>query len=566
MGAVDLVVQVESPPSVASGLQRVGRAGHQVGEVSRGVLFPKHRGDLVQTAVVVERMRAGAIESLRVPANPLDVLAQQIVADDRARRLVDVDELFDLVRRSRAVRRAAALGVRRDARPARRPLPLRRVRRAAAPASSGTASPARSPAGPAPSGSRSPAAAPSPTAGCSGSSWSAARGRAAGSASSTRRWSTSPGSATSSRSAPPAGGSRTSPTTGCWSPPRPASPGRLPFWKGDALGRPVELGAAIGAFTRELGALPRRPRRAPGAARPGSTTGPPATWSPTCRAARGHRARCPTTARWWSSGSATSSATGGWSCTRRTARRCTRRGRWRSTPGCASATASTARRWPPTTASCCGSPTPTPSRPAPTCSSSTPDEIERLVTAGGRRLGAVRLPVPRVRRPRPAAAPPRPRPPPAAVAAAPALGRSCSRSPRKYPSFPIVLEAVRECLQDVYDLPALVALMRDIGRARGPGRRRRDPARRRRSPGSLLFGYVAAVRLRGRLPARRAPGRRALPRPGPARRAARPRRAARAARPRRARRGRGRAAAARRPTAGPATPRASPTCCGCSAR
>ncbi|GAA4733189.1 ATP-dependent helicase [Pedococcus ginsenosidimutans] len=80
MGAVDLVVQVESPPSVASGLQRVGRAGHQVGAVSRGVLFPKFRGDLVQTAVVVERMRSGDIESLKVPANPVDVLAQQVVA------------------------------------------------------------------------------------------------------------------------------------------------------------------------------------------------------------------------------------------------------------------------------------------------------------------------------------------------------------------------------------------------------------------------------------------------------------------------------------------------------
>ncbi|MBC9820735.1 ATP-dependent helicase [Terrabacter sp. MAHUQ-38] len=80
MGAVDLVIQVESPPSVASGLQRVGRAGHQVGAVSEGVLFPKFRGDLVQTAVVVERMRAGAIESLRIPANPVDVLAQQVVA------------------------------------------------------------------------------------------------------------------------------------------------------------------------------------------------------------------------------------------------------------------------------------------------------------------------------------------------------------------------------------------------------------------------------------------------------------------------------------------------------
>src|SRR5690242_6146734 len=74
MGAVDLVIQVESPPSVASGLQRIGRAGHQVGAVSRGVIFPKYRGDLVQTAVVAERMRAGQIEALRYPRNPIDVL------------------------------------------------------------------------------------------------------------------------------------------------------------------------------------------------------------------------------------------------------------------------------------------------------------------------------------------------------------------------------------------------------------------------------------------------------------------------------------------------------------
>ncbi|GAA5167841.1 DEAD/DEAH box helicase [Pseudonocardia eucalypti] len=80
MGAVDLVIQVEAPPSVASGLQRVGRAGHQVGAVSRGVVFPKYRGDLVSCAVVAERMATGAIESLRYPRNPLDVLAQHIVA------------------------------------------------------------------------------------------------------------------------------------------------------------------------------------------------------------------------------------------------------------------------------------------------------------------------------------------------------------------------------------------------------------------------------------------------------------------------------------------------------
>ena len=99
MGAVDLVVQVASPPSVASALQRVGRAGHQVGEVSRGVLFPQHRRDLLATAVCVERMRSGAIEELRVPTNPLDVLAQQIVAAC-ALETWDVDELFALVCRA----------------------------------------------------------------------------------------------------------------------------------------------------------------------------------------------------------------------------------------------------------------------------------------------------------------------------------------------------------------------------------------------------------------------------------------------------------------------------------
>src|SRR5262245_34485238 len=80
MGSVDLVIQIEAPPSVAAGLQRVGRAGHQVGAVSRGVVFPKHRGDLLSCAVVAERMHAGLIEELRYPRNPLDVLAQQIVA------------------------------------------------------------------------------------------------------------------------------------------------------------------------------------------------------------------------------------------------------------------------------------------------------------------------------------------------------------------------------------------------------------------------------------------------------------------------------------------------------
>jgi ATP-dependent helicase Lhr and Lhr-like helicase len=99
MGAVDLVVQVEAPPSVASGLQRVGRAGHNVGDVSRGIIFPKYQGDLVQSAVVAERMAEGRIEELHIPHNPLDVLAQQVVAmtalDDWP-----VDELELLVRRA----------------------------------------------------------------------------------------------------------------------------------------------------------------------------------------------------------------------------------------------------------------------------------------------------------------------------------------------------------------------------------------------------------------------------------------------------------------------------------
>lgn len=99
MGLVDLVIQVESPPSVASGLQRVGRAGHQVGEVSQGVLFPKHRADLLHSTVTVERMLAGRIEPLFIPANPLDILAQQTVAAT-ALGSIDVEEWFDTVRRS----------------------------------------------------------------------------------------------------------------------------------------------------------------------------------------------------------------------------------------------------------------------------------------------------------------------------------------------------------------------------------------------------------------------------------------------------------------------------------
>jgi len=103
MGAVDLVLQVEAPSSVASGIQRIGRSGHSVGEISKGVILPKYRGDLLETAVVVERMLAGEIETTVIPRNPLDVLAQQVVAMC-ALQDWDVDELAKLVRRAHPFR------------------------------------------------------------------------------------------------------------------------------------------------------------------------------------------------------------------------------------------------------------------------------------------------------------------------------------------------------------------------------------------------------------------------------------------------------------------------------
>lgn len=99
MGAVDLVIQVEAPPSAASGLQRIGRAGHQVGEVSRAALFPKHRGDVLHTAIVTERMLAGQIEAIAVPQNPLDILAQHTVAAASVGP-VDVEGWYETLKRS----------------------------------------------------------------------------------------------------------------------------------------------------------------------------------------------------------------------------------------------------------------------------------------------------------------------------------------------------------------------------------------------------------------------------------------------------------------------------------
>ena len=99
IGAVDLVVQIEAPPSVASGLQRIGRAGHSVGAVSRGVIFPKYRGDLLACAAATAKMVAGEVEATLYLRNPLDVLAQHVVAAV-SMDVIEAEELFAMVRGS----------------------------------------------------------------------------------------------------------------------------------------------------------------------------------------------------------------------------------------------------------------------------------------------------------------------------------------------------------------------------------------------------------------------------------------------------------------------------------
>lgn len=261
MGAVDLVVQVESPPSVASGLQRVGRAGHQVGAVSTGVVFPKYRGDLVQAAVVTERMRTGSIESLRIPANPLDVLAQQLVATV-ALDTWQVDDLLALVRRAASFASlpesafTAVLDMLAGRYPSDAFAELRpRV------------------------------------------VWDRVAGTVTGRPGAQRLAVTSGGTIPDrglfgvflAGADPKKGGGRVGELdeemvyesrigdvftlgTSSWRieditrdrvlvSPAPGVPGRLPFWKGDQLGRPLELGRAVGAFLREVGSLSREDAR-----------------------------------------------------------------------------------------------------------------------------------------------------------------------------------------------------------------------------------------------------------------------------------------------------------------
>ena len=293
MGAVDLVIQVESPPSVAGGLQRIGRAGHQVGAVSKGVIFPKYRGDLVQTAVVAERMRDGQIEELRYPRNPLDVLAQQIIAmvgmDEWP-----VDELEALVRRAApfATLPRSVLEATLDMLAGRYPsdefgelrprlvwdrvagvLRGRPGAQRLAVTSGGTI----------------------PDRGLFGVFLVGGR-RPHGSASWTRRWCTSRGSATCSCSARARGASRTSRPTGCWSPPRRG--GRASCRSGTATlrgGRPswaVRWGRSAASWRRWS-----QSGRASAYGRPAWTSGRPATCSPICPSSARPPATSPTTGR-----------------------------------------------------------------------------------------------------------------------------------------------------------------------------------------------------------------------------------------------------------------------------
>jgi ATP-dependent Lhr-like helicase len=251
MGAVDLVIQVESPTSVARGLQRVGRAGHQVGAPSRGVIFPKYRGDLLECAVVTQRMHDGAIETTTMPRNPLDVLAQQLVAMTVMDRWT-VEELEALVARAAPFEHLGrealegVLAMLAGAYPSDEFAELkprvtwdrltgviegRRDARVVAVTSGGTI----------------------PDRGLFGVflvGEVGTPGRRVGELDEEMVYETRVGDVitlgASSWRVDEIGPDRVLVT------PAPGEPGKLPFWHGDAVGRPIELGRALGGFVREL--------------------------------------------------------------------------------------------------------------------------------------------------------------------------------------------------------------------------------------------------------------------------------------------------------------------------
>ena len=493
MGAVDLVIQIESPPSVASALQRVGRAGHQVGEVSRGVLFPKHRSDLVHTAVAVERMRSGQIESLRVPANPLDVLAQQVVAATSVEQW-PADDLFDLVRRSAPFTTLprSAYDATLDLLAGRYPsdefaelrprivwdrvtgqLSARPGAQRLAVTSGGTI----------------------PDRGLFGVFLVGEKASRVGELDEEMVYESRVGDvfalgATSWRI-------EDITHDRVLVSPAPGQPGRLPFWKGDQLGRPAELGAAIGAFTRELSALGRDD-----AINRGRAAGLD-EWAATNLLAFLDEQR-----------EATSTLPS--DRTILVERFRDELGDWRvviHSPFGAQVHAPwalaigvrlrerygiDAQALPGDDGIVLRVPETDQEPPGAEVVVFEPDEIEEIVTSevGSSALFASRF------RECAARALLLPRRDPGRRSP---LWQQRQRSAQllevavKYPSFPIVLEAVREVLQDVYDVPALVGLMSQV-----ESRRIRlvDVATQQPSPfaRSLLFGYVAAFMYEGDSP------------------------------------------------------------------
>ncbi|MGE5275776.1 MAG: DEAD/DEAH box helicase, partial [Acidobacteriota bacterium] len=260
MGAVDLVIQIEAPPSVASGVQRIGRSGHSAGEVSRGILFPKYRGDLLACAAATVRMIEGKVEETAYPRNPLDVLAQQIVAI-AAMDSVRVESLYRLVRRAapfRELPRSSFEGVLdllsgrypsdefAQLRPrvtwdrARGVLKAREGARRVAVVNGGTI----------------------PDRGLYGVFLSGGDTRASrrvGELDEEMVFESQPGDVfllgASSWRIDEITHDRVLVT------PAPGQPGRMPFWHGDRPGRPAEFGRAIGALARELAELPEEVAR-----------------------------------------------------------------------------------------------------------------------------------------------------------------------------------------------------------------------------------------------------------------------------------------------------------------
>ena len=276
MGAIDLVVQVGSPPSVASGLQRVGRAGHQVGAVSRGIVFPTFRGELVPAAVTAQRMRDGSLEAMRVPRNPLDVLAQQIVAMVAVEDW-SLDELSAVVRRAspfsglgEATLRAV-LDMLAGRYPSEEFAELRprivwdRVRDVLSgrpgalrlAVTSGGTIPDRGLFGVFLAGSATTSDVPVDAERSGGT---VRGGKRVGELDEEMVYESRVGDmftlGSSTWRIDDITPDRVLVT------PAPGVPGRLPFWKGDSPGRPAELGQAMGAWVRELSALPDDDARA----------------------------------------------------------------------------------------------------------------------------------------------------------------------------------------------------------------------------------------------------------------------------------------------------------------